>query len=155
MTVADSSRWSNTGARRAIRRNARAAVSSAARFVAIVAICAFVTSPLWPVLAAAFLPGAPGSRRGDGGPLAGILDTFRFTPALTWLGNSLLVATTTTAVAIVIAAPAAYALSRGRGRLVAAYSLVLFVVQSLPVVVLVALAQRLLIRGLTAGSVKG
>lgn len=120
-----------------MRRRARSAASSAARLVAIAVICALVTVPLWPVLTAAFLPGAPGGRQGGGGPLAGIIATFTFTPALTWLGNSLLVATTTTAVAIVIAAPAAYALSRGRGRLVAAFSLVLFVVQSLPVVVLV------------------
>ncbi|GAB3612718.1 carbohydrate ABC transporter permease [Humibacter ginsengisoli] len=120
-----------------VRRRVRSAASSGARLIAIVVICALVTAPLWPVLAAAFLPGAPGGRQGAGGPLAGILATFRFTPALTWLGNSLLVASVTTAVAIVVAAPAAYALSRGRGRLVAAYSLVLFIVQSLPVVVLV------------------
>ncbi|GAB3609639.1 carbohydrate ABC transporter permease [Humibacter ginsengiterrae] len=120
-----------------VRRRVRSAASSGARLIAIVVICALVTAPLWPVLAAAFLPGAPGDRQAAGGPLAGILATFRFTPALTWLGNSLLVASVTTAVAIVVAAPAAYALSRGRGRLVAAYSLVLFIVQSLPVVVLV------------------
>jgi multiple sugar transport system permease protein len=107
------------------------------RLVAVALITLLVVCPLLPTLAAAFLPGAPGGRQGRGGPFAGILDTFRFTPALTWLGNSLFVAITTTAVAIVIGAPAAYALSRARGRLVGVFSLLLFIVQSLPVVVLV------------------
>jgi multiple sugar transport system permease protein len=117
----------------------RSAIGSVGRLIAVALITLVVIAPLLPTLTAAFLPGAPGRGRPGpgGGPLAGILDTFRFTPALAWLGNSLLVATTTTAVAIVIGAPAAYALSRARGRLVGAYSLLLFVVQSLPVVVLV------------------
>ncbi|NNC10502.1 carbohydrate ABC transporter permease [Planctomonas sp. JC2975] len=101
------------------------------RLVAVVIITLLVVSPLLPTLTAAV------GMRGPGGPLAGILATFQFTPALTWLGNSLLVSVTTTVVALVVAAPAAYALSRARGRLVSAYSLILFVVQSLPVVVLV------------------
>ena len=37
-------------------------------------------------------------------------------------------------VSVVVAAPAGYVLSRGRGRTVAGYSLLLFVVQSLPVI---------------------
>ncbi|QDZ13766.1 carbohydrate ABC transporter permease [Humibacter ginsenosidimutans] len=108
----------------------------AARTLALIAITALVVSPLLPTLTAAFVPGAPGSA-GPGGPLAGLVATFRFTPALQWLGNSLLVSIATTVVAIAVGAPAAYALSRARGRFVAGYSLVLFVVQSLPVVVLV------------------
>jgi len=108
--------------------------ATAARTAALVLIVALVTSPLWPTVAAAFAPGFPGA---PGGPLAGILATFQSTPALTWLGNSLLVATSTTLVAVAVAAPAAYALSRARGRLVAGFSLVLFIVQSLPVIVLV------------------
>ena len=102
--------------------------------LALALIALLVISPLLPPLPAAFQPGPPG---GPGGPLAGILATFRFTPALTWLGNSLMVSVTTTVVAIGVAAPAAYALSRARGRFVSVSSLVLFVVQSLPVVVLV------------------
>jgi multiple sugar transport system permease protein len=105
------------------------------RTVALVVITAVVVAPLMPTLAAAFVPGSPGS--GPGGPLAGLIATFRFTPALQWLCNSLLVSVVTTAVAIVVGAPAAYALSRARSRFVSGYSLVLFVVQSLPVVVLV------------------
>ena len=86
--------------------------------LAIALICAVITSPLWPTIGQAFAPSFPGAA---GGPLAGILATFRYTPALTWLGNSLLVATTTTLVAVAVAAPAAYALSRSRSRLVAGY----------------------------------
>ena len=122
--------------RRTTRRGHRImkALATTARTLAIALIVALVTAPLWPTVAAAFSPGRPGA---PGGPLAGILATLQYTPALTWLGNSLFVATTTTVVAIAVAAPAAYALSRARGRLVAGFSLVLFVVQSLPVIVLV------------------
>jgi len=109
-------------------------IGTAARTLALILICALVTVPLWPTIAAAFRPAYPGA---PGGPLAGLIATFQNTPALTWLGNSLLVATSTTVVAIVIAAPAAYAISRARGRLISGYSVVLFVVQSLPVIVLV------------------
>ena len=115
-------------------RRARRIVATGARLLAVAVICALVTSPLWPTIGQAFAPSFP---QAPGGPLAGLLATFRYTPALTWLGNSLLVATSTTVVAIAVGAPAAYALSRARGRLVSAYSLVLFVVQSLPVIVLV------------------
>lgn len=116
------------------RRRPARIIGMVARMLALALICALVTSPLWPTIDQAFRPAFPGA---PGGPLAGIIATFQYTPALTWLGNSLLVATCTTVVAIAVAAPAAYALSRARGRLVSSYSLLLFVVQSLPVIVLV------------------
>jgi multiple sugar transport system permease protein len=53
---------------------------------------------------------------------------------LTWLTNSLLVTVVTVVIAVVVAAPAGYVLSRARNKLVSGYSLILFVVQSLPVV---------------------
>jgi multiple sugar transport system permease protein len=122
------------GASSARRRSLLRRTAAVSRLVVVAAITLLVVSPLLPTLSAAFAPRGPGR---PGGPLTGILDTFRFTPALTWLGNSLTVSVATTVVAIAVAAPAAYALSRGRSRLVAGFALVLFVVQSLPVIVLV------------------
>jgi multiple sugar transport system permease protein len=59
---------------------------------------------------------------------------FAQTSVGTWLVNSLIVTLVTVLVAVVVAAPAGYVLSRGRNRLVSGYSLILFIVQSLPVV---------------------
>jgi multiple sugar transport system permease protein len=53
---------------------------------------------------------------------------------LLWLMNSLGVALATVAVSVLVAAPAGYVLSRGRGKAVTGYSLLLFVIQSLPVI---------------------
>jgi len=52
----------------------------------------------------------------------------------TWLANSLVITLVTVVVSVAVAAPAGYVLSRARNRLVSGYSLLLFVVQSLPVV---------------------
>ncbi len=59
---------------------------------------------------------------------------FEQTSTLTWLGNSLAVALATVLVSVAVAAPAGYVLSRGRSRAVNTYSLMLFVIQSLPVI---------------------
>jgi len=60
---------------------------------------------------------------------------FGHTEVLNWLANSLIVTLATVVVAVVIAAPAGYVLSRGRNRLISGYSLILFIAQSLPVIV--------------------
>ncbi len=59
---------------------------------------------------------------------------FRHTDTLTWLGNSLEVTLATVVVSVAVAAPAGYVLSRGRSKAVSGYSLLLFIVQSLPVI---------------------
>src|SRR5205823_4597924 len=59
---------------------------------------------------------------------------FTSTSTLTWLGNSLAVTLATVVVSVAVAAPAGYVLSRGRNNWVSGYSLLLFVVQSLPVI---------------------
>jgi len=56
------------------------------------------------------------------------------TLAMTWLKNSLVTTLATVVVSVAVAAPAGYVLSRGRSRLVSGYSLLLFVIQSLPVI---------------------
>ncbi|NNC13852.1 carbohydrate ABC transporter permease [Planctomonas sp. JC2975] len=59
---------------------------------------------------------------------------FSQTSVGTWLANSLIVALVTVVIAVIVAAPAGYVLSRGRNKLVSGYALILFIVQSLPVV---------------------
>ena len=59
---------------------------------------------------------------------------FTTTNVAQWMANSLGVTLVTVAISVIVAAPAGYVLSRARNRLVSGYSLVLFVVQSLPVV---------------------
>lgn len=56
------------------------------------------------------------------------------TDVLGWLTNSLIVTGITVVVAVFVAAPAGYVISRARGRLVSSYALILFIVQSLPVI---------------------
>ena len=59
---------------------------------------------------------------------------FQQTSTLIWLRNSLAVTLSTVLVAVAVAAPAGYVLSRGRSRAVNGYSLMLFIIQSLPVI---------------------
>jgi multiple sugar transport system permease protein len=63
--------------------------------------------------------------------LRGVLGDSR---TLRWLANSLGVTLASVVVSVVVSAPAGYVLSRGRGRTVSGYSLLLFVVQSFPVI---------------------
>ncbi|NLS00736.1 carbohydrate ABC transporter permease [Rhizobium sp. P38BS-XIX] len=69
------------------------------------------------------------------------LETFvyviRNTDILVWLKNSLLVSVIASCLALLVAAPAGYVLSRARGPAVSAYSMLIFVIQSFPIVVFV------------------
>ena len=56
------------------------------------------------------------------------------TRAATWLQNSLITTLSTVLVSVAVAAPAGYVLSRGRAKAVSGYSLLLFVMQSLPII---------------------
>jgi multiple sugar transport system permease protein len=93
---------------------------------------------LGPILAVFWLSLRPRAYAGTSGPT---LDTFVYvfqhTQVARWLGNSLLVSVIATVVSVLVAAPAGYVLSRGRSRAVSAYSLLIFVIQSFPVVVFV------------------
>lgn len=66
--------------------------------------------------------------------LENYIKIFSETNVLPWLRNSLTVTLATVIVSVAVAAPAGYVLSRGRGKLVSGYSLLLFIIQSLPVV---------------------
>ncbi len=62
---------------------------------------------------------------------------FRNTEVLLWLSNSLGVSLIAAVCSLIVAAPAGYVLSRARGRAVNAFSLTIFAVQSLPVIVFI------------------
>ncbi|MDQ0675150.1 multiple sugar transport system permease protein [Pseudarthrobacter siccitolerans] len=102
------------------------------RFALLSVITAIVLVPVAAVFILALQPPVA-----TGGSIG--FDSFTYvltqTAALHWLGNSLWVTLITVIAAVVVAAPAGYVVSRGRNRLVAGYSLLLFVVQSLPVIV--------------------
>jgi multiple sugar transport system permease protein len=68
-------------------------------------------------------------------------DTFVYvlknTDILVWLKNSIVVSLFATCLSLLVAAPAGYVLSRARGSAVSAYSMLIFVIQSFPIVVFV------------------
>jgi len=90
---------------------------------------------LVPILAVLVLSTQPSlGSSATGFTLENFVKVFSQTSVMRWLGNSLVVTVITVVVAVVVAAPAGYVLSRVRNKLVSGYALVLFVVQSLPVV---------------------
>ncbi len=102
------------------------------RFLLIAIITLVVITP---ILAVLFLSTQPGQNStATGFTLENFQRVLGGTDVMIWLGNSLIVALVTVLVSVVIAAPAGYVLSRSRSKLVSGYSLVLFVVQALPVV---------------------
>ena len=103
------------------------------RFVIILAITALLLVPVGVVVLLAFAPNA-NSAPGAVVTLDNLVLVLTRTLSLTWLQNSLMVTLATALVATLVAAPAGYVVSRGRGRAVGAYSLTLFIIQSLPVI---------------------
>jgi multiple sugar transport system permease protein len=102
------------------------------RFVGILIISAVV---LVPIVSVAFLSLQPSlGSKATGITFENFGTVFQKTSVGTWLANSLIVTIVTVVIAVIVAAPAGYVLSRGRSKLVSGYSLVLFIVQSLPVV---------------------
>ena len=102
----------------------------------MIVVTAVILVPIALPVAQAFFPAL-----GRGGAVEFSLQGFAqmFAPGnltFTWLANSLQVTIDTVAFSILIAAPAGYVLSRGRNHIVSGYSLVLFVIQSLPVFIL-------------------
>ena len=103
------------------------------RFLLILVVTLVVLIPIIAVVGLALQP-ALGSTSTARFTLENFVSIFRETDVLTWLRNSMTVTIITVLVSVVVAAPAGYVLSRGRGRLISGFSLVLFVIQSLPVV---------------------
>ena len=102
------------------------------RFALILVITAIVLVPIMVVVALAITPGSGSTAKGL------TLENFTFvldqTLTLTWLKNSLITTISTVVISVAVAAPAGYVLSRGRNKLVSGYSLLLFVIQSLPII---------------------
>ena len=103
------------------------------RFFAMLVITAVVLVPIVAVVILSLQP-ALGSTSTAAFTLENFVNVFSQTEVLTWLKNSMLVTMVTVVVSVAVAAPAGYVLSRGRSRLVSGFSLVLFVVQSLPII---------------------
>ena len=97
----------------------------------VLVFTAIVLLPIGATVMLAFRP-----RFGEGALLTldNFVRVFRDTLVLDWLGNSLLVSLFTVVAAVIVAAPAGYVISRGRHKIIAGYSLLLFVVQSLPII---------------------
>ncbi|WP_420310430.1 carbohydrate ABC transporter permease [Streptomyces sp. YS-B37] len=102
------------------------------RFAALLLITAVVLVPIGVVAVLAFTPGTTSTTTGP--TFENFTNVFEQTLASTWLGNSLIVTVATVVVSVSVAAPAGYVLSRGRSRAVSSYSLLLFVMQSLPII---------------------
>jgi multiple sugar transport system permease protein len=103
------------------------------RFTLILLITAVVVSPIGVVVLLAFRPGVS-SATTAALTTENLRYVFSSTPVLQWLSNSLLVVFLTMLAALVIGAPGGYVLSRGRGKLLSGYALMLFVIKSLPVI---------------------
>jgi multiple sugar transport system permease protein len=103
------------------------------RFAALLLITAVVLVPVAVVLVLSIRPGST-STSTAAVTFENFTNILQNSQALTWLANSLVVTLATVLVSVAVAAPAGYVLSRGRNRIVSGYSLLLFVVQSLPVI---------------------
>ncbi len=88
-----------------------------------------VLIPVFVTIVLAFLPTAGGALT-----IQNFVDVLGTSLVAQWMSNSLQVTVVTVVVSVAVAAPAGYVLSRGRSRLVSGYSLLLFVIQSLPVI---------------------
>lgn len=103
------------------------------RFIALVIITLIVLVPVLAVVLLALRPATTSSTT-NYFTLENFSYVFANTGVLLWLQNSLGVTLAVVVVSVVVAAPAGYVLSRGRSRAVSTYSLLLFVIQSLPVI---------------------
>jgi multiple sugar transport system permease protein len=103
------------------------------RFLVVLVVTAVV---LLPIAAVIFLSLQPSLGSTTTAPitLENFVTVIAETNVAQWMTNSLSVTLVTVIVSVAVAAPAGYVLSRARNKLVSGYSLVLFVVQSLPVV---------------------
>ncbi|WP_241977999.1 carbohydrate ABC transporter permease [Cryobacterium sp. TMS1-13-1] len=103
------------------------------RFLLVLTITLVVLVPIAAVVMLSLQP-ALGSTSTASFTLENFATVFAETNVSAWMMNSLSVTLVTVLISVLVAAPAGYVLSRGRNRLVSGFSLVLFVVQSLPVV---------------------
>jgi multiple sugar transport system permease protein len=103
------------------------------RFTVLLVITVVVLVPVAAVVFLSLRPGAT-STSTSAFTFENFVNVFTRTSTVRWLANSLAVTLATVLVSVAVAAPAGYVLSRGRNKAVSAYSLLLFIVQSLPVI---------------------
>lgn len=115
-------------------RAQRAVVMAWVKFVVLLAVLAVVLAPIVVVLLLAFRP-ASGAISFYFGNFATVFGPGTLTA--NWLANSLIVALVTTVMSVVVGSCAGYVLSRARSGFVSAWSLMLFIIQSLPVIIFV------------------
>jgi multiple sugar transport system permease protein len=127
-----------TGITTPIKRKKRRSLDSVAGqwrwTILVILICLVVLVPVFATVILSFTPQSQSATQG-GFTLENFIHVFSATQVLVWVKNSLLVTLATVVVSVAVAAPAGYVLSRGRSRAVSGYSLILFIAQSLPVVV--------------------
>lgn len=103
------------------------------RFTVALVVTSVALAPIAVILARALR--APGQGNSFFGlSVTNLVNVFRYSDTARWLANSLAVTLSTVLVCIVVAAPAGYVISRGRSRLLSGYSLLLFIIQSLPTI---------------------
>ena len=119
-----------TKRRRTVEKGAR---GQWLRFAAILLITVIVLIPVGAVVLLSLRPGAT-STSTAAVTFENFTHVFTLTHTLIWLRNSLGVTLGTVLVSVAVAAPAGYVLSRGKSKAVSGYSLLLFVIQSLPVI---------------------
>lgn len=126
----------NTSPKAAPRRAIATETELRGRWWRFAVLLVFTALAIVPIIAVVYLSLQPalGSASTAAFTLENFANVFAGTGVLHWLQNSLVVTMITVAVAVAVAAPAGYVLSRGRNRLVSGYSLMLFVIQSLPIV---------------------
>jgi multiple sugar transport system permease protein len=103
------------------------------RFAAVLVVTVVVLIPIYVTLFQSVRPGTF-STSTSVVTLENFTNIFTNTDVVTWLGNSLGVTLATVLISVAVATPAGYVLSRARSRAVSAYSLLLFIIQSLPVI---------------------
>ena len=103
------------------------------RFTVILIVTVITLVPIAAVIILSLRPALGSTTTGDW-TLENFQIVFEQTGVATWLYNSLWVTLVTVLISVAVAAPAGYVLSRARNKLVSGYSLLLFVIQSLPVV---------------------
>jgi multiple sugar transport system permease protein len=99
-----------------------------------VVIALFVMIPIFATVYLSFVPQSQSTTKALF-TFENFTHIFTQTQVVLWLTNSLIVVIATVVVAVAVAAPAGYVLSRGRSKAVSSYSLILFVAQSLPIIV--------------------
>jgi multiple sugar transport system permease protein len=112
----------------------RRAVGRWLRFLVLLVVTALL---LVPVLVPVWRLVAPDPTNGRSGGLpalfTAIASTLHGTPIMTWLTNSVQVTAVTVVVSVAVAAPAGYVISRGRGRGVHGFALLIFALQAVPI----------------------